>query len=248
MLGVGAETVIIVSYFMGDPRRRCRRKGGKIRPADDPGCCARVLSLIVSSGAVITLIHLLGGQSTIVLQPAFIFKCGCSSGVLVFGAVMVEREPYSHFFWEGLLGANWYALFALHILAPVTDWVDLLVLYAIWSVGFLLVWMAVMHWLRTPKTVSIKTEKVIAPAKPVEKKAPPPAPVVKENPKPVAPSPPAVVIHPAPPKPPAPPVPIKHAPLPVAAHAELMAPGSCYAREAGPAKNPSRLSPPSPMP
>jgi len=45
---------------------------------------------------------------------------------------------------EGLLGGTWYALFVVHILAPVTSWGNLVTLLAVWLVGFNLIWYVVV--------------------------------------------------------------------------------------------------------
>jgi hypothetical protein len=75
-------------------------------------------------------------------------------------------------FAEGLLGGTWCALFLVHILAPVTSWVNLFILWAVLLLGFNLIWYILVLF-RRERSVSIKPE----PIKPApEPKPVPPAP------------------------------------------------------------------------
>ena len=199
VLGVGAQTVILISYLIATRDNTVDQKEEQFGRV-----VVQVLKFglyfIVISGVLITVMHFTANQAEIVYTPAFVFKWVL---IFVIGTItfMVGRNPYMHFFWEGVLGSHWYALFILHVVAPLTTWPDLLVLYVLWTVGFLLAWNALVYTMRAPKAVTIKE---------VEKKAPPPAPKPIPPPKPV---PPPVVAAAPPPKPAPPPLPQKPAAL-----------------------------------
>jgi hypothetical protein len=129
---------------------------------------------IMLSGLAITAIHISSGSLAIVLQPAFLFKWALI--LFLFGASLFrQKNAYPHFIWEGVVGANWYALFVVHILAPVTTWADLLVLYAIWTVGFVLCYVAIVYAMHETGAAPHRT-KPHAPRPAEQKKAPPPPP------------------------------------------------------------------------
>ncbi|HVV14971.1 MAG TPA: hypothetical protein VHD55_01020 [Candidatus Paceibacterota bacterium] len=214
MLGVGAETVILIVYFLS-------LRDGRIEPKEEQFGRAvhKVLKwgllLVIASGFLITAIHLFFGQLAIILQPAFLLKW------LLIGAVWGmevarRRQVFANYLWEGISGMNWYALFALHILAPIATWGDLLVLYAIWAAGFMACYVSFVHGIGIPVPGYARPHPRPDATAPAQKKfVPPPAPkpVFKPQPKPV----PKPVIKFAPPphisKPTPPPAP-KPAPLP----------------------------------
>jgi hypothetical protein len=234
MLGVGAQTVILVSYLLA-------ARDGTIDQKEEQfsRVVVQVLKFgfyfIVASGAAITCMHLAAGQIEIVFTPAFVFKWVL---IGVIGAVtfMVGRAPFMHFFWEGILGAHWYALFVIHVVAPLTTWPDLIVLYVLWALGFVLFWNALVYTLQAPRAAPHFRGREAAPAQKVTVKeqivAPKPvespriaAMMTAPKPQPSAPK-PAAVLPPAPkkltPPPPKPAVSVPHkpeellAPLPVA--------------------------------
>ena len=45
---------------------------------------------------------------------------------------------------HGFAGGTWFALFVLHILAPVAPWETLLLLYGAWLAGFFLCWIGLV--------------------------------------------------------------------------------------------------------
>lgn len=204
MLAVGAETILLVAYFLSTRDGRIESKeeqfGRAVHRALRWG-----LVCIVLSGLAITAVHIFGNQWEIVLAPAFLLKW-----LLIALVGMLElarhKQAFAHFVLEGLTGALWYALFVLHILAPVATWGDLLVLWAMWTAGFMACFAALVHAARVPVRASAPAPTVVeqpkSPIKPPEpkKSAPPqsvhsfatpkPVPVVH---KPVPVSPPAVV-------------------------------------------------------
>jgi hypothetical protein len=210
VFGVGAQTVILISYLLATRDNFIDQKEEQFGRA-----VLRVLKLglllIILSGALITVIHLMLGQVLVVLTPAFLFKWAII-GVLLAVTLALGKKPYPAALYEGFIGANWYALFVIHVLAPLAAWADILVIYAIWSVGFLLAWAALVSGFRAPSLASAKKprghEAVVVPApKPVETLTPAP---VAPKPAPVAAKivpPPAPKMQTLPPKPPEPPKP-----------------------------------------
>lgn len=229
MLGVGAMTVMLIAHVVA-------LRDGVVEPAEERFARAVKqvlffgLLLIIASGVVITAMHSMAGETQIIFQPAFIFKW-----MLVVVVSLAALSRVGHTFpslWkEGFVGATWYALFILHVVAPVTSWVDLIIVYAGWVVGFLLVWGAVARVFKpTTAVVGKKVDSAPASVAPKPKVVqsttkPLPPPVI---PKPVVPAPkPAVVVlpPPTPPKPVVPPAPPKPAPpLPPAKPVAAIAP------------------------
>ena len=227
MLGVGSETIVVILFFLA-------MRNGSIEPKEEQFGRAvhRVLrwglGIIIVSGLIITLMHLSSGAEIIVFSPAFILKW-----VLIWLVVGAELWRGGRVFGsigqEGVIAATWYALFILHILAPVAVWIDLLVLWAIWSAGFVLCFITVAHAMHIRNIPAAQKPKPI----PVQEKKPqkvfvaPPPPEPKPFPKPVPP-PPAPKPTPPPPipipklvLPPPPPPPVVHAPLPALAENTL---------------------------
>jgi hypothetical protein len=216
--------VILISYLLATRDNMVDQKEEQFGRA-----VLRVLKLglllIILSGAVITVIHLSLGQVLVVLTPAFLFKW-VIIGILLTTTLALGKKPYPAALYEGFLGANWYALFVIHVLAPLAAWADILVIYAIWSAGFMLAWAALVSGLRAPALAAAKkprgheTVSAVPPPtkRPVE--IPKPAPVAPK-PAPVAaraasaPAPKAQTPPPKPPEPPKPaPVVIQTPPVP----------------------------------
>lgn len=227
MLGVGAASVTLVSYLVS-----LHDGVVDVKEAQFARVIQHILEVglacIVLSGAAITAIHSFAGDYAVLSSPAYVFKW-LLIGFVSFALVLRRAKPYVSPVWGGLVGATWYALFILHIVAPITFWEDLLFLYAAWVAGFMILWavMVKVFTVRTAVPAAVK-----APA-PVVKSVPAPAlkpvaAVVKAVPVAAAPKvqqpapPPPPVPKPAPP-PPMPPV--APAPLaPAVTHAELPPP------------------------
>lgn len=157
-LGFGAQTIMLVAYL----------KAAKDRVVDDReaqflrathGALFFALMCIVVSGLGITFMHYLAGQGAIIYTPAFLFKWLLI--VLVFALTMLFRLVPQQVN-EALLGGSWYALFLVHILAPVTSWVNLLTLWGVWMVGFAITWSMLVLIIKDRNNVPKKIE----PAKP----------------------------------------------------------------------------------
>src|SRR3989344_3703796 len=144
MLGVGAETILLVVYLMslrdGVVEPKEAQFARAIRKTLYIGLC-----IIIFSGAGIAGYHALLGQIGIILQPAFLFKWLLVSLVLLAALARPRSSAFSHVLFEGVVGGTWYALFLVHILAPVTIWPVLLGLYGIWLLGFDAFWWALAH-------------------------------------------------------------------------------------------------------
>ncbi len=228
VLAVGAQTVMLISFLIAT-------RDGVVDQKEERFSHALLFALklglisIIASGILITLLHLSLGEYGVVETPAFLFKW-LLIGIIVAVTYRIARAPFAHFFWEGILGAHWYALFVLHVLAPLTTWVDLLILYGLWSVGFMLAWVSLVYSMRAKKErLPAPHGKDIAPEPmPIIKKEtppqPPPAtpkapePVVLQKPQALPPPPlPAVVTTVAASTPPMPPPvkPVEPPPPPV---------------------------------
>jgi hypothetical protein len=215
MLGVGAQTVILVGYLSAMRDR-------VVEPTEERFARAvrRVLSLglllIVASGIAITALHIALHQGAIVFQPTYLFKwilVATVTALAIFPQGRVGILPNL-----GFGGATWYALFVLHVLALESSWSMLFLIYGVWTVGFMLCWWVVAATTRDPKGVAPLMERVRIPSIPrgmisrITAKAPPPAVESHVIPHPL----PASAPVPPPPPPPPPPQPPRPAPAPPA--------------------------------
>lgn len=194
-LGVGAETIMLAAYLISMRDGVVDEKETQYAQAIKR-VMAFALWFIVISGVGITLLHLMVGEGSTILTSAYLFKW-----VLIAVAValtMLRKEAPRSSMVEGLIGGTWYALFLVHILAPVTTWFNLGTLYAVWLVGFVICWEAL--------ALKMRDKKWSVPRLPALKKRVP-APDMPHS----IPLPPPAAAHPAPPAPLAP------APLPMAA-------------------------------
>lgn len=237
MLGVGAETIILILSFLS------RRDGTVDAKEEEFGRSVRRvlmfgLWLMIGSGFLITAIHLFFGQLAVLLAPAFLLKW-ILIGVVWALEIARQKEVFSNPLWEGVAGANWYALFALHILAPVVAWADLLFIYVVGAVAFAACYAGIVYVLGAPKPHPKKQEAVKpSPVIKEEKKMQPPPPVppiVKPSPRPEPVK--IAVAKPVPPPAPAgvpkPPLPIVHPPQAI--------------RPAAPTPPPAAAKPPPPV-
>jgi hypothetical protein len=236
VLGVGAQSIMLIAYLVS-------LRDGVIdsKEAQFARAVRKVLlfgiALIVASGIGAVLFEIVVGKAEVISEPAFLFKWILIIAVSAF-ALFLDRGKLSHPWVEGVVGGTWYALFLLHILAPVTNWIQLTELFVVWLVGFSLCWVGLVYMIKG-KSESVQSQPLIkkaavqsAPVAPPQPKAihvpvpPPPvpkAPVIAATPAPVPtpPVPKAPVVVAAVPKAPAPTPAVVPANLPVLKVAEL---------------------------
>lgn len=139
MLGAGAQVIVLVLYLVAI-------KDGTVDAKEHYFLSAtkRILYLglvcIITSGALITLIHLSQAQSNIVFTPAYLFKWLLILLAVGFALFDFKDQP-SLAVIKGLAGAVWFGLFAVHILAPETSWFMLGLLFGTWLLGFMTLWL-----------------------------------------------------------------------------------------------------------
>ena len=236
MIAVGAETIILISYIVtmrdGRVEEAEARFAKAVRKALGVG-----LGLIALSGLAIVAVHASLGQLEVVFSPAFVFKWLLILLLACFYFAQ-QGKPYRHFFFEGFAGATWYALFLVHILAPITSWGILFGLYAGLAAVFVAVWTGVVYAMRpqTTSMISMQPKVMVLPVpppmptqapKPIVKAVVPPPPLPpKPTPKPVVIQKPAIEVSvippqpkqtPIPPPPPKPIAPVVPPPAPVVA-------------------------------
>jgi hypothetical protein len=139
-LGLGAQTIMLVAYISATKDNII-----DVTEAQFLRATRRVLAVslvfVVLSGVGITLMHSIAGQGLVVHSPAYLFKAALILLVVVLTLLMhVIPETFA----EGMMGANWYALFLVHILAPITSWANLLTLWGVWLIGFNLIWYVIV--------------------------------------------------------------------------------------------------------
>lgn len=229
MLGVGAETIVLVAYLVslrdGVVEAKEAQFARAVRRALYIG-----LGIIILSGVGVLAFHYMLGQTAIFYEPAFLFKWFLMAFLLLAALARSRIGAFSHVLWEGAIGGTWFALFIVHILAPVTSWPMLLGLWAAWMLGFEACWWALAFALRGgTATLEHKPAPLAKPLLPEKKKislpefkpqfsrpaprvevrpTPPPAPKPSPMP-PMPPHRPIAAAMPAPKKPPFMPVPHK---------------------------------------
>ena len=183
-IGLGAQTIMLVAYLITIRDGVVDDYEAQFLRATKRTLLAAFVVIVVS-GICITAIEYLGGKAETILQPAYLFKWLLIVVVLLpTAALAVLPETFA----IGFVGGTWYALFLVHILAPVTTWFNLLTIWALWLAGFMSVWYALVYFThdRHAKSGDGKS-KPIAPknldATPEPVKAdPPPPPVLKPVP------------------------------------------------------------------
>lgn len=233
-LAVGAQTVLLAAYLqsmrdgaMDDVEQGFARA---VRRVMDWG-----LVFIIVSGLGVVFTSILVGNSGILFSTIFLFKWALIGIVLVL-SISNRGYTFVNELLQGVAAGTWFALFAVHILAPEASWEQLGAFYAIWLVGFCLCWTLVVFAMKGPagaKKISISVPKVTSAPAPTPKPVVVPAPVLAAAPvqkttvnivqdKPVAPPPipksapvppPPPVPKPVPPPPPIPAVPPVPPPL-----------------------------------
>lgn len=168
-LGLGAQTIMLVAYVTAMRDGVIDDKEAQFLRATRRTLWVS-LTLILVSGLVITALHALAGQAATVLMPAYLFKILLIAAVVLLTALL---HTLPETFAEGLLGGTWYALFMVHILAPVTTWTNLLTLLAVWMAGFILVWYTIIFSTRERKATAkpLKSSEALI----LQKSAPQPA-------------------------------------------------------------------------
>jgi hypothetical protein len=241
MLAVGVETVLLITYIAsyrdGKVDEREIKFAGSIKRTLLAG-----LGCIVISGLVITALHASLGEAGIVLAPVFLFKW-LLIAVIMCIYFLERKKTFSNSLIEGLLGGTWYAVFLVHILAPVTSWFNLLVLFIIINLCFFALWLPIVKLTRKESLVNVFVpKKVVTPAPSVVAPPPPPkpAPVVMQKVAPPPPPPPpipkpiVVVTPPAPPPKPIVPIP---PPLVMTHVPEVKSPTAVPSAKPGPAEH-----------
>jgi len=184
-LGVGAQTIMLVAYVMA-------MRDGVVddKEAQFSRAVMRVLitglTLIILSGLGIMALHFLAGESAVIFSQAFLFKWLLIIGVLV--CTLFNNLPQHMML--GLAGGSWYALFVVHILAPVATWANLLTLYAVWMIGFGICWAIIVLATRGKGGIVQPKKEVNKILPPIIKTAPPVKPIVAAPKPPPPPTPP----------------------------------------------------------
>lgn len=200
--GVGALTITLVGHLLSLHARVSETVYGFVRAARHIRALA-LMAIIISGGAAI-LIHFQTQTPEVLLAPAYLFKWALIAVLTAFYFVELKVVGIARDAVEGFEGANWYALFIIHTIAPVVGWGKLLGIYGGWLITFAVIW-AVFVWVMRRQNTKESKPAVPAPA---------PAPAPTPAPKPVPP--PAPVVKPAPVSTPAPaPMPIIKKPVPV---------------------------------
>lgn len=172
-LGLGGQTTFLAAYIIAHRDGVIDEKELQFERASRRILNVGILCVVVS-GALITLIHVLGGDMATVMSPAYLFKCaliGLATVLSIFSLSSMQGHVL------GLAGGTWYALFVVHILATVTTWVVLLSMYAVWMVGFYLAWWALTRERATvvaPAAVPVPTPMAKASAYEMPKRPPQP--------------------------------------------------------------------------
>lgn len=220
-LGIGAQTVMLIAYLSS-------ARDGVIDRAEAQFARAvrwimgAGLFLILVSGVVSIIIDVAQLNAAVFAQPAYIFKWMLIASVFGLSFLPLQNVT-AEGAGEGIAGGTWYALFVVHVLAPVASWINLFTLYVVWMIGFYLCW-AVLRAMTVQKEGAWSTgpgqavREEAPPARIQKAWTPPPAPAPKPPPPPpkVVPAPPPPVVKPLvtaapPPKPVAPPPP--HVPV-----------------------------------
>lgn len=166
VLGVGAQTVVLIAYLsamrdgvIDDWEERFARAVVQVLYAG--------LALVVLSGLSITATHLVAQEQSTLMAPAFLLKWGLIGLIIV--SVFLPRLFVSQWIIHGFAGGTWFALFVLHILAPVASWETLLLLYGVWLAGFFLCWTGLVFTTRKKKKILPISTPVVTKPEPPQK-------------------------------------------------------------------------------
>lgn len=166
MLGVGAETMLLLLFLFAMRDGVVNKEEGRFLRINKRAIYVSFCCIIVS-GAIVTLLHALAGQwVSVVSSPGYMFKWTLI--VLALLCTLADAKSTTTFM-KGVGAAVWYALFAVHILAPITTWGVLLVVFGVWLLVFMLAWTA-LSWVlikkptTTPAAAPIPKPAVVAAA------------------------------------------------------------------------------------
>lgn len=230
VVGVGALTTTLVGHLLSLHAHQSETIHGYVRAARQ--LRALMLALIIISGGAAILIHFQAGTYAVLIAPAFLFKWLLIALLAIFYFTELKVEGVARDAIEGFEGANWYALFIVHTLAPIVSWAFLLSLYAGWLATFAIIWAAFVWLMRHQST--LKPAAAPAPAVPVPaptRMAPPaPAPLAPPPARPALAAEKKIEIHP------------NHSMLPMVAELDLPAPHPV------PAPAPKPVPAPAPVP
>jgi hypothetical protein len=194
VLGVGAEVVLLVAHLM--TRHQHKPQWLESVPAVRASQFVGLL-LIVTSGVAAIAYQFLIGDTVPLFTPVFGFKW-VLIGLLIGAYLLEQRLSHGRAMLEGFAGATWFALFLVHVVAPLLVWVDLFFFYTVWIFIFSIVWGVFVLLMKYTGKGSIEAPEPI----PVSQKvSPPPAPRPIPKPAPV----PVAAYTPPPPKPTQPP-------------------------------------------
>lgn len=160
-LAVGAETIMLAAYLISMRDGVVDEKETQYARAIKR-VMAVALGFIVVSGIGITTIYIVQGESVVIFTPAYLFKWLLI--VLAVGLTALRKSMPQSSLVEGVIGGTWYGLFVVHILAPVTGWINLFTLYAVWLVGFVICFEVVARVHRDKKNSATPSTKKIATA------------------------------------------------------------------------------------
>jgi hypothetical protein len=221
--GVGALTVTLVGHLLSLHADKNETVFSYARAARSIRAFA-LKTIIVSGGAAI-LVHFQGGTPGVLVAPAFLFKWLLIALLAAFHFVELGVSGVKRDAVEGFEGANWYALFIVHAMAPAVGWGLLFGIYFGWLAAFGAVWAAFVWLMRRHAAPALKPVPGPAPVpalaglRPVPARlAPNPFPPIAQKPAPAAPPAPApaakkaIEVHP------------NHSLLPMIAELDLPAP------------------------
>lgn len=229
--GVGALTITLVGHLLSLHTHVSETVYGYVRAARHIRAIA-LMAIIISGGAAV-LIHFQTGTPGILLQPAFLFKWLVIALLTAFYFVELKVTGVKRDAVEGFEGANWYALFIVHTVAPALEWTTLLFIYASWLATFAIIW-ASFVWIMRRQSMVVQKAAAPIPASVPAPVPPKPAPVLVQQ-APVLATKKSIEVHP------------NHSMLPMIAELDLPAPKpSVPPAPVAPAPNP--VPPRAPMP
>ncbi|MBP7770305.1 MAG: hypothetical protein KA066_00085 [Candidatus Pacebacteria bacterium] len=249
--GVGAVTMTLVGHLLSLHAHQNEMVHGYMRAARSIRALA--LMVIIVSGGAAVLVHFQQGTSEVLLAPAYLFKWLLIVLLTAFYFVELKVEGVARDAVEGFEGANWYALFIVHSIAPVVTWMFLLSLYFGWLATFAVIWAGFVWLMRRQTTISpagVQKPNASAPK-------PAPVPPLPAKPAPVPPPVPVRAVPPPAPKPMPAPAPIvqkpieihpNHSMLPMIAELDLPAPSKVEVPASKPVQPaPAPVAPPKPV-